>query len=530
MKKKLTYAAALLLVLAVGGYFLVQKLNREIEELAQASLAKNNIETSEVKYNFFSQTLSLKNIKFVYGHKSMKMDNSADEILIKGISKDNFIASAHDDALVCDEIELKNLSSKFFAYDNEEMATTTESIRISNPMLNIKHLLELHKSSPFSEEYFQCFLNIKHNGITINNMKAHAYKGSESQAVIAVKSVVFPPYDGTNLNIAYSGLSLTSSPVNMDIGEILLEGFTVPDAKTLSDFSKTIVRLNELERSGALEDDPQSFIEYEKLSDNLIAHLSKITAKPLDHIKISDISCYLNEIPEFANTPISLKEFSYHFSENEKEISIASKMLDLSIDKEFLKLLASPASAKVLSEKFAESLKLSASSSSTFTKASGEFKNTVTAGVPNLSDVKCQVNGFIANKDKNVFLYNFKDLANEPSIEELFAELDLILLRQIQLSYEDKGLIDFAYQVLSAETGLPKESIRHTTLAELNSIKEMAKETDDKDIADIINTLIQTIDKTGKFFADITFGKNYSLNELLTAQTLPEYTITTKAE
>lgn len=530
MKKKLTYAAAFVLVLAVGGYFFIQKINKEIEEFVKNSLSKHNIEVSEVKYNFFSQTLSLKNLNLVYDNNSLKLENSVDEILIKGISKDNFIASANDDALICDEIEFKNLASKFFAYNNEEMATTTESIRISKPMLNIRHLVELYKSAPFSEEYFQHLLDIKYDGATITNMNTHAYKGSASQAEINVKSIAFPPYNGTTFDIVYSDLALKSSPVNMNIGGIVLEGFSVPSAKTLSDFTQTVLRLNELERSGALEDDPQSFLEYEKLSNNLLEQISNLTVKPLDNIKITDISCYLNEIPEFADTPVSLKEFSYQFNENEKEISVASQVQDLILDKKFLLLLASPASAKIISEKFNENLKLSVSSSSAFVKESGEFTNTVTAGVPNLSDVKCQTNGLVANKDKNVFLYNFKDLTKDISLDELFDELDLILMKKIQISYEDKGLIDFAYQVLSAETGLPKESIKYVTLSELNGMKQMAKESNDSDMANIIDTLIQTIEKTGKFYADITFDRNYSLNELLATETIPEYTVTTKAE
>lgn len=533
MKKKILYAAAALLILAAGGFFLTNKICREIEELAKNTLAKNNIETAEVKYTFFSQTLSLKNIKFVYARNSLKMDNSADEILIKGISKDNFLASAHDEALVCDEIEFKNLASKFFAYNNEEMATKTESLRIAKPMLNIKQLLALHKTAPFSEEYFQCLLNVKHDGVQIDNIAMQAFKGSASQAVVKAKSVVLPPFSGKTFDISYSGLALSSSPLNMDIAEVQLQGFAIPDAATLSGFSSTVVRLNELERSGALEDDPQSFTEYEELSEKLLDYLADITKKPFSLITVRGLSCYLNEIPEFADKPLSMKEFTYRFDENDKEINIVSDMQDFTVHKDFLTMLASPASAKVVDGKFLDGLKLSLSTSSTFNKENGEFSNNLRAAVPNLADTQFRFSGFIGNKDKNIFLYSFKNLNEYTSADELLAQLSQIFIKDAQLSYEDKGLIDISYEILSAETGLPKENIKQATLAELEAAKLFMSQDNtpaDKDFVKIADTLIQTIDKTGKFFANLTFVKKYSLNELLTADGFPEYTLETKAE
>lgn len=534
MNKKITIGLIVLVLLLGGGYFFADYLNREVEELAQKTLANNNIQTEEVKYDIFSQSLSLKNVTFVYSHNAMKMDNKADEILIKGVNKDNFIASADDDALVCDEIEFKNLTSRYYAYDNEELETATEIISIAKPMLNIKQLLNLHKSAPFSEEYFQCLLDIKHDGIKIANLKMQAFKGSESQAVISVKNTELPPYKGEKFDMVYSGLSVASPAINFDIAEILLEGVKLPDAKSLAVFSKTAVRLNELERSGVLEDDPESFIEYENLSNQLIEQLAAISATPFSTVKISDSRFYFNEIAQVAQIPVVLKELSYQFYESDKELVITSSLKDLTIAKEYLNNLASPACNSLIAEKFAQGLVIGGQSTASFNKETGDFHNNAILSVPNLADISAKAEGIIPNKDQNAFLFNLQGLNSELDNEELSNILDNTHIKNAEIRYDDKGLIDFSYQVLSAETGLPKENIKQASLMQLEQIKSFmlsqASGNFDKDLAKIIDTLFQTIDRTGKFFAKISFDPACSLTDILLMEKIPAYSLDVKAE
>lgn len=534
MNKKITIGLAVLILLLGGGYFFANSLNREIEELAQNTLKNNNIQTEDVKYNIFSQSLSLKNVTFVYSHNSMKMDNKADEILVKGISKDNFIASAGDDALVCDEIEFKNLTSRYYAYDNEELETVTENISIAKPMLNIRQLLTLHKSAPFSEEYFQCLLDTKHDGIKIANLKMQAFKGSESQAVISIKNTELPPYNGEKFDMVYSGFSVTSPAINFDIAEILLEGVELPDAKSLAVFSKTAVRLNELERSGVLEDDPESFIEYENLSNQLLEQLAAVSATPFSTVKISDSRFYFNEIEQVAKIPVILKELSYKFDENDKELVVTSSLKDLTIAKEYLNNLASPACNTLIAEKFAQGLVIGGQSTASFSKETGEFFNDGMLSVPTLAEISAKAEGIIPSKDKNAFLFNLQKLGAELSEDELFKVLEDTQIKGIEVRYDDKGLIDFSYQILSAETGLPKENIKQASLTQLEQTKSFMisqnSENIDKDIAKIIDTLIQTIDKTGKFFAKISFDPACSLADILLMEKIPAYTLDAKAE
>lgn len=533
MNKKITIGIAAVLLLLCGGYFIANSLNKELEELAKNALAKHNIETGEVKYNIFNQSLALKNVKFVYSHNAMKMDNKADEILVKGISKDNFLASAGEEALVCDEIEFNNLTSSYYAYDNEELETTTKNISITKPMLNIKELLNLHKSAPFSEEYFQCLLDTKHEGIQINDLKMRAFKGSESQAVITIKTADLPPFKGEKFDIMYTGLSVTSPALNFDIADILLEGFTLPDAKSLSEFSKTAVRLNELERSGVLEDDPESFIEYENLSNQLLDQLSAIAKTPFSTVKFTNSRFFFNEIAQVADKPVTIKEIAYYFNETDKELSINSSLQGLTVAKEYLNNLASPACNSLIAEKFAEGLTLSGESQASFNKESGEFKNNAVLSVPSLADLQGSANGIIANKDKNAFLFNIQELGTDFSEEELLAFLDNIKIQDIAVKYEDKGLIDFSYQVLSAETGFPIDNLKQSSLVQLKQIKMLMTQQDDpfnKDIVKIIDTLALTLDKTGKFFANVRFDPVYSLTDMLLMDTIPHYTLDVKAE
>ena len=338
MNKKILWGVIALLLILGGGYFYVNKINAQVEEIAKATLERNNIANAGVTYSCLDKKLTIKNIVFPYSDNEVKIDNSAEEIIIKGINADSFTTKSEEKALLCDEIILNNIKSTVYAYGNEELASTTEQVIIEKPLLNLLKLIALHRTNPYSEEYFQNLLDIRHHGVKIQNIAMQAFKGSKSEASFTVKDIELPAYSGDKFNIIYHAIDVKSTPLNLNIAEIDLKNIALPTAKYLADLSQTIMHLNALERSSEFENNPETILQFEKLSDLLIKQLLDYPASPIiQEVKVLNSAFYLNEIEEIAQSPITFKELSYLLDENDKALNVASKLSDLTIAKEFLK-------------------------------------------------------------------------------------------------------------------------------------------------------------------------------------------------
>ena len=104
MNKKILSGLAVLLVILAGGYFYTKKINSQIEEIAEQTLADYNIKHSAIKYNCLNKTLMIKDIAFPYDSKNIKIDNTAEEILIKGVNADTIKKDTDEAMLLCKEL------------------------------------------------------------------------------------------------------------------------------------------------------------------------------------------------------------------------------------------------------------------------------------------------------------------------------------------------------------------------------------------------------------------------------------------
>ena len=108
MNKKILWGVIALLLILGGGYFYVNKINAQVEEIAKATLERNNIANAGVTYSCLDKKLTIKNIVFPYSDNEVKIDNSAEEIIIKGINADSFTTKSEEKALLCDESRRQN--------------------------------------------------------------------------------------------------------------------------------------------------------------------------------------------------------------------------------------------------------------------------------------------------------------------------------------------------------------------------------------------------------------------------------------
>lgn len=533
MNKKILWGVIALLLIIGGGYFYVNKINAQVEEIAKATLDQNNIANSGVTYSCLDKTLIIKNVVFPYSDKEVKIDNSADEIIIKGINADSFRAASEDKAILCDEIVLNAVKSTVYAYGNEELTSTTEKITIKKPLLNLLRLIALHRTAPYSEEYFQNILDIRHNGIKFHNISMQAFKGSKSEAGFGVKDIEFPAFSGDTFDIIYHDIDTKSKPLNFTIAEISLKNIALPTAKYLADLSKTVMRLNELERSSEFEN-PSGILEYETLSDLLINQLFDYPRSPfVQEIKVLNSAFYLNEIEEVAGSPLTLKELSYLFDETDTALKINSKISELTLAKEFLKNIVSPASLELFTEKFAKGMVFSLNQAEEFTKETGQISDNLQFTVNDLASLSAQFEGKILNNDKKLFTdYNF--FLDDMSFEDAEKILKNISLKSLQLSYNDTGFIDFAFKIAANETGFNAEALKEEILAALQNEKDVfleSEDTLDQEIGKILSTLAETIQTTGKFLIKMTLtDDNVSFYKLLEWDKLPDYTLEVNAK
>lgn len=534
MNKKILWGLIALLLIIGGGYFYVNKINAQVEEIAKATLTQNNIAHSGVTYSCLSKTLVIKNIVFPYSDKEVKIDNSADEIIIKGINADSFRSASDDKALLCDEIILNNVKSTVYAYGNEELASSTDKITIKKPLLNLLKLIALHRTAPYSEEYFQNILDIRHNGIIFQDISMQAFKGSKSESGFSVKDIEFPAFSGETFDIIYHGINTKSRPLNFDIAEINLKNIALPTAKYLADLSQTVMRLNELERSSEFENNPAGILEYEDLSELLLKQLFDYPHAPfIQEVKVLNSAFYLNEIEEVAQSPVTLKEISYFFDENDNTLKINSQINELTIAKEFLKNIVSPASLDLFTQKFADGMVFSLKQAEEFTKETGQISDTMQFTVNELAALSAEFDGKILNKDKKLFTnYNF--LLSDMSLDDAEELLKNISMKSLQLSYSDTGFIDFAFKIAANETGFPADALKEEIIATLQNEKNTFLDSEDsldQEIGKILSTLIETIQTTGKFMIKMTLtDDNVSFQKLLEWEKLPDYTLEVTAK
>lgn len=541
MNKKLISIAAIVIVVIAGGLFFANYASTQVEELAKTKLAKAGFVLKDVNYNFFTQTLTLKNVEYPHEKNHFKVINTADEVIVSGISKDNFFADENDLPFVCDSIAVKNNKTVFYAYDNEELEATVESFVLEDPQANIKKIKTLYKTKPFSKEYFQSILDIKYKNLSADNIHMHAFKGSTSQATFHIKNFTSALQDDNKLYAKYDSISTETSPLNVKVGQMEIRDLQLPSAEFLEKFTALALRINELESTGAIENNESAIAEYETLSGDIDGLITNFKELPFSNFSIDNVEFDINEVPRLASNPILLKKINLAYDNNQDTQKIVFTIQDLALANEPFQGFVTPGAYKLLQEKLPQGIIFSGENTRTFNKKTQEFSDETDISVQDLAKLGMNVSGTCPSLLGTTPSFSFDDFlyGNLEPYMEVYKD---IKVASFGFKFDGNKLLDLIYEFGTLETGIPKEQLKQIAIQNLKEFQSTDPSillgTDDaadseKMIADINNiaqALLKTLEQTGIFGMDITFNPQISVYDLLFSDDIPDHTLKVSAE
>lgn len=539
MNKKLISIAAIVVAVIAGGLFFANYASTQLEELAKTKLTEAGFSLKDVNYNFFTRTLTLKNVEYPHEKNHFKVINTADEVIVSGISKDSFFADENDLPFICDSIAVKNNKTVFYAYDNEELEATVESFVLEEPQANIKKIKNLYKTKPFSKEYFQSILDIKYSSLTADNIHLHAFKGSTSQATFHIKSFASSLREGNKLYAKYDSVSTETSPLNMKVGQMEIRDLQLPSAEFLEKFTSIALRINELESTGAIENDESAIAEYEKLSDDIDGLITNFKELPFSNFSVDNVEFDINEIPRLASSPILLKKINLAYDNSQDTKKIVFTLQDLAFANEPFQSTITPGAYKLLQEKLPQGIVFSGENTRVFNEKTQEFSDSTKVSVQDLADLSVNVSGTcpslllaeFPSLDFDDFLYG--------NIENYREPYQKISIGNFGFKFDGNKLLDLIYEFGTLETGIPKEQLKQIAVQNLKEFQSVDpsllfgadnSEQMAADINNIAQALLKTLEQTGIFGMDVTFTPRVTLYDLLFSNSIPNYTLKVSAE
>lgn len=541
MNKKLISIAAIVIAVIAGGLFFANYASTQVEELAKTKLAKAGFVLKDVNYNFFTQTLTLKNVEYPHEKNHFKVINTADEVIVSGINKDNFFADENDLPFVCDSIAVKNNKTVFYAYDNEELEATVESFVLEDPQANIKKIKTLYKTKPFSKEYFQSILDIKYKNLSADNIHMHAFKGSTSQATFHIKNFTSSLQDDNKLYAKYNSISTETSPLNVKVGQMEIRDLQLPSAEFLEKFTSLALRINELESTGAIENNESAIAEYETLSGDIDGLLTNFKELPFSNFSIDNVEFDINEVPRLASSPILLKKINLAYDNNQDTQKIIFTIQDLALANEPFQGFVTPGAYKLLQEKLPQGIIFSGENTRVFNKKTQEFSDETDISVQDLAKLGMNVSGTCPSLLGTTPSFSFDDFlyGNLEPYMEVYKD---IKVANFGFKFDGNKLLDLIYEFGTLETGIPKEQLKQIAIQNLKEFQSTDPSvllgTDDAadsekmiaDISNIAQALLKTLEQTGIFGMDITFNPKISVYDMLFSYDIPNYTLKVSAE
>ena len=535
MSKKIIIGIAALAILGGGGYIFTESINSQVETITSEKLDSYGIKHSSVDYNMFSQTLKIHDIEATYKEqdKDANISSSIKEITIKGISKDVINNNSFDSTLICDQLSLTDYKIIFSLYGNEELVSTIGHFNVDSPKLNIKELINLHKTDRFSEKYFQTILDFKHNGINYKDINFDIKKGSEDIAQLAIADFIVAPSESNKTNIDYNNIAFTADTAKLTIEKFNIKDMALPTAKHLAKLTQLAMQLNEIEISEANQDSTQALVEYEYLSKELLLELTKITNIPFASTSIENVNLTLSELSSVVTKPISLDKFTINIEETDKNVTLDSSYGNITIPHEYFTILPINAVNTLVADKFKNGFILHGTNKKVYDKETKILNDEstlsanelATIGVKSIAKLLEKDYAFILTGDTfNSFLLNTnEDLPNA------------IKLSEVEFSYLDEGLIDFSYLIAEKTLGMKKEDLKQLLINELEHFKtysiieeeneENIKTQETKDIELVVEKLLDfLINDKKEFITNIKFNKPYTFAELLSID-YPEMTL-----
>lgn len=542
MNKKLISIAAIVVAVIAGGLFFANYASTQVEELAKTKLTKAGFTLKDVNYNFFTQTLTLKNVEYPHEKNHFKVINTADEVIVSGISKDNFFADENDLPFICDSIAVKNNKTVFYAYDNEELEATVESFVLDEPQANIKKIKTLYKTKPFSKEYFQSILDIKYKNLSADNIHMHAFKGSTSQATFHIKNFTSSLQDNNKLYAKYDSINTETSPLNVKVGLFEIKDLQLPSAEFLEKLTSIALRLNELESTGAIENDESAIAEYETLSGDIDGLITGFKEIPFSNLAIENVQFDFNEVSKLASNPILLKKLNLAYNKNQDTAKIVSTIQDLALASEPLEGAITPAAYKLLQEKLPQGIIFSGENTRVFNEKTQEFSDKTELSVQDLAKLDMNFSGTCPS----LLLTDFPVLTFDDflygNLENYMEAYQKIKVGNFGFKFDGNKFLDLIYEFGTLETGLSKDLLKQIAIQNLKEFQaagasmlidpenDANSEQIITDINNIVQALLKTLEQTGIFGMDITFDPQVTLYDLLFTDKIPNYMLKVSAE
>lgn len=528
MGKKIIIGLASLIVLGGGGYFFAETINSKVEAVASQKLNEYGIKHSAVEYSIFSQTLTISDAEGTYSEKEKNANivSSAKEIKIKGISKDVINNNTFESDLICDELSLTDYKTTFSLYGNEELVTTIDSVNIVSPKLNVKELIALHNTERFSEKYFQTILDFRHDGITYNKINFDIKKASESLAQLSIGNLAFEPAKNEKSTVTYKDITFNAEPLKLEMGKLNITDIAFPNAKNLAKITNLAIKLNQIEISEANDDSIQSLTEYERLADELLYEITKITQIPFTSSSIEDVNIYLTELDPKVSKPITLDNLTVAIAENEKTLTIDSSLGKMLIPGEYFTLLPIDGVNTLIMQKFNNGFGISMSNHREFDRNTKVLTDNNNFSIDELLGLTIKTVATLPTENYTlIFIGN--DIFKSSSISE--NSQYAIKLNEINATYNDNGFIDFCYDLTEKVLGIKKEEQKNLLINELENFKNTSlvkKYKEDQDILLLFEKTLELITQNKKELnANIKFNKPYTINQLYAADYYPDITL-----
>ena len=530
MSKKIIIGLASLVILGGGGYFFAETVNSQVETITSQKLDEYGIKHGAIDYSIFTQTLKISDVEGTYSEKekNTSITSFAKEITIKGISKDVINNNSFDSNLICDELSLTDYKNTFSLYGNEELVTNIGNVTITSPTLNIRELIKLHNTERFSEKYFQTILDFRHDGITYNNINFDIKKASENLAQLTIESLSFAPAESEKSTVTYNNATFNSEPLKLEIEKFNITDISIPNAKNLAKITNLAINLNKMEISEANEDSIQALTEYERLSNELLFELTQITQIPFASSNIENVKIFpKNQLATF-NTPITLDKFEVIINEKDEILTIDSALGKILIPAEYFTILPVGGINTIIKQKFNNGFALSATNHREFNKNTKILTDNNSLTIDQLSNLNIKIVATLPTQDYTLIFLGSETFNSYLTPEHISNSIEI---NEIDLTYNDQGLINFSQNLVENIYGINKDVQKQLLTNELQQIKSFLMTTDDiskqnQDINLLIEKTLEFLVQDKKEFnANIKFNTPYTPSQLNTLD-YPDMTLT----
>ncbi len=507
MKKILILLVALV---AIGVGFYKISIEPEMTAHVQSLLRGYPITVEDVKYDFLSGTFHLHNVK--YDDKNTNADALAETTAtadIVSIKKLDLVAL--DDGgktKIFDTLHAKTIEITSTDMNSGITSTITASdYLIHGYTQDIKKLYQTYKTAPFSEEFFTVLLDSHIDDAEVRNYKAIIANPIDGSLLIQEIAKQTQSWDGVSRTGTshLSGLKIydNDSEVVIDVAELAINDFVVPDAKQLAaivEVSKSI-------------DDPNSSVE--SLFATLKYALSYKDVAPFKDITISgvnidadiDFNDNLTNILTLENAAVKLENGDMPSATTTINNLVFNKNLIASIDSSLVELLDN-----------ASDYAINSTTTNVIDPATLIMDGNSTFNMSSMFDIDTKYKASFMHEGLWMYLLfgtSFDTLLT--SMMDPMMTMNDTLFNDVEFNYTDKGLLPLAINTYASMFGAtPTDALMQATMLLDMGKEEAAYETDKISAAviQLIDALKIMLDKPGTLSFTVTADEFISIEDL----------------